>query len=188
MTESIHYHVPKTRGEIVGALESVHTQAGALWRRFPSNEFFETPKIGGWSPAQNVEHLVKSTAPVTLALRVPRIMLRVLFGAARTPSRSFVQVREAYRQVLGEGAESGRFGPRDVRLPDDPAAARERLLARWQKLLPGLTRAVRRWDEPALDHYRLPHPLLGKLTVREMLYFTLYHLGHHAQIVAKRPR
>jgi hypothetical protein len=89
--------------------------------------------------------------------------------------------------VLVEGAEAGRFNPRDVRPSDDPAAARERLLAKWQKLRPGLTGAIRRWDEAALDRYRLPHPLLGKLTLREMLYFTLYHLGHHAQIVAARP-
>jgi hypothetical protein len=25
----------------------------------------------------------------------------------------------------------------------------------------------------------LPHPLLGKLTIREMLYFTVYHGEHH---------
>jgi hypothetical protein len=25
----------------------------------------------------------------------------------------------------------------------------------------------------------LPHPLLGKLTLREMLYFTAYHADHH---------
>jgi hypothetical protein len=32
----------------------------------------------------------------------------------------------------------------------------------------------------------MPHPLLGKLTVREMLLFTLYHNLHHVQNVARR--
>jgi hypothetical protein len=35
------------------------------------------------------------------------------------------------------------------------------------------------WSEDDLDNHRLPHPLLGKLTVREMLFFTLYHIQHH---------
>jgi len=60
------------------------------------------------------------------------------------------------------------------------------MLGKWQSVVPNLSAAVRRWDEAALDRYQLPHPILGKLTVREMLYFTLYHLGHHAQIVAAR--
>jgi uncharacterized damage-inducible protein DinB len=33
--------------------------------------------------------------------------------------------------------------------------------------------------EEELDRYLLPHPLLGKLTMREMLYFTIYHVTHH---------
>ena len=37
-----------------------------------------------------------------------------------------------------------------------------------------------------LDRYRLPHPLLGKLTVREMLFFTVYHNYHHVRSVADR--
>jgi hypothetical protein len=32
----------------------------------------------------------------------------------------------------------------------------------------------------------LPHPLLGKLTVREMLFFTLYHQRHHVAVVERR--
>jgi hypothetical protein len=188
MTHSIHYHVPKTRGEIIASLEEVHAQAGTVWQRFSSSEFFAPPAVGGWTVAQNVEHLIKSTSPVTLALGLPRLGLRLLFGTARAPSRSFVQVREAYRAVLSQGGEAGRFSPRDVRQPDNPADAHRRLLAKWRKLLPGLTAAIHRWDDVSLDRYRLPHPLLGKLTVREMLYFTIYHLGHHAEIVAARPR
>jgi len=38
---------------------------------------------------------------------------------------------------------------------------------------------VRKYNEQQLDSYILPHPLIGKLTLREMLYFTLYHAEHH---------
>jgi hypothetical protein len=44
------------------------------------------------------------------------------------------------------------------------------------------------WREADLDRYLLPHPLLGKLTLREMLHFTLYHNYHHVQSVATRLR
>jgi hypothetical protein len=35
------------------------------------------------------------------------------------------------------------------------------------------------WSEAELDRYTLPHPLLGDLTMREMLCFTLYHNQRH---------
>jgi hypothetical protein len=38
---------------------------------------------------------------------------------------------------------------------------------------------LKKFSEDDLDSIRLPHPLLGKLTVREMLYFAVYHVGHH---------
>ncbi len=186
MSHSIRYEVPHTRNEIFASLQSVDKQATALWRKFSALDFFLVPASGGWSPAQNVEHLIKSTRPVTLALKLPGFVLRLMFGAAHAPSRSFVEIRKTYHTVLTAGAQAGEFAPRNVLEPDNPAAARDRVLAKWQALVPGLTSAMRRWDDAALDHYRLPHPLLGKLTVREMLYFTLYHLGHHAAIVAER--
>ncbi len=46
--------------------------------------------------------------------------------------------------------------------------------------------SVPSWSETSLDRYRLPHPLLGRLTVREMLFFTLGHGLHHARNVARR--
>jgi uncharacterized damage-inducible protein DinB len=49
-----------------------------------------------------------------------------------------------------------------------------------------LVRAAGRWSERALDARQLPHPLLGKLTVREMLFFTLYHNRHHVDVVKRR--
>ena len=43
-----------------------------------------------------------------------------------------------------------------------------------------------RWSEKKLDRYQAPHPALGKLTIREMLYFTIFHNVHHARLVAER--
>ena len=37
--------------------------------------------------------------------------------------------------------------------------------------------------EKELDQYMLPHPILGKVTYREMLYFTMYHVNHHYSLV-----
>jgi len=34
----------------------------------------------------------------------------------------------------------------------------------------------------------LPHPLLGKVTVREMLYFTIHHVQHHHALVERDSR
>jgi hypothetical protein len=33
--------------------------------------------------------------------------------------------------------------------------------------------------EAKLDNFIAPHPLLGKITLRELCYFTIYHTQHH---------
>jgi hypothetical protein len=43
-----------------------------------------------------------------------------------------------------------------------------------------------KWKDDQLDHYIAPHPLLGKLTLRELCYFTIYHAGHHLNIIKAR--
>ena len=50
----------------------------------------------------------------------------------------------------------------------------------------GVDRAIGKWSEEKLDALQLPHPLLGNLTVREMLLFTLYHQRHHIDVVRRR--
>ena len=42
-----------------------------------------------------------------------------------------------------------------------------------------INKALDRFTEEDLDHVILPHPILGKLTVREMMYFTMLHVEHH---------
>jgi hypothetical protein len=52
-----------------------------------------------------------------------------------------------------------------------------------EKLVNSLCKSINSYSEEQLDQYILPHPLLGKLTIREMMYFTIYHAQHHTTIV-----
>jgi len=44
---------------------------------------------------------------------------------------------------------------------------------------------ISNWKDEDLDHFLLPHPLLGKITLREMLYFTDFHILHHNDLMHK---
>ena len=41
------------------------------------------------------------------------------------------------------------------------------------------------FTEGELDNLVLPHPLLGQLTIREMIYFTIYHVEHHTRNIKR---
>ncbi len=174
-----------TKNEIVAELVSLHQQSTEFWKRFADQEFFA--RFGSaWSPAETVRHLDRSIKPLTQALRLPVPMIWLLFGPARAPSRSYVAVREAYHERLAGGLTAGRFTPPPEPDPAEPASARRELMARRELRARALTAAIERWEESDLDRCRLPHPGLGKLTVREMLLFTVYHNLHHVLNVARK--
>jgi hypothetical protein len=56
------------------------------------------------------------------------------------------------------------------------------------KTLPlhGLLAAMQSWNEDDLDRLRIPHPLLGKMRVCEMILFMLYHNLQHLNSVRRR--
>jgi uncharacterized damage-inducible protein DinB len=113
-------------------------------------------------------------------------VLLLLFGSARLPSARYEEIVERYQRVLAGGGQAGRFAPSPQVVRGDLEAWRRRLMRRREALEDTLEAAVRRHSERSLDRLRLPHPLLGKLTLREMLFFTLYHGVHHVENVARR--
>lgn len=176
---------PATGPEIVAALEHLSREGERFLLDLPLDAF-STPQGGKWSPADHARHLAKSTFPLGRALGIPRFVLGVLFGRAAAPSRSFVEMRETYRERLARGATAGRFTPEPVSVPANRKAWRAVVLGRFHDATSALCRRIETWDEASLDRFRLPHPLLGKLTVREMLLFTVYHDSHHLNAVASR--
>jgi hypothetical protein len=183
----IEIRPPRSGAELVAELRRVAGICDAFWNRFPTHEFF-APIGTAWSPAENIRHLVKSTRPVATALRLPRIALLALFGPATRGSRTLEALVDDYRGVLAAGGRAGRFAPRPLRGDSDPGVVRERLMSDKRTADAMLSARAEAWSESALDRCRLPHPLLGKITLREMLFFTLHHGVHHVANVERRKR
>jgi hypothetical protein len=176
---------PHSREEIFAALKRLREDGLGFWAGMDSSRF-ASPFGEAWSPADNVRHLIKSTLPVTKGLKLPGFVLRMLFGAAREPSQSYTGLRTKYQGVLAAGGKAGRFAPQAIAAPLDGEAWQHELVSQCREALSELARAAERWSEHDLDRYRLPHPLLGKLTLREMLFFTLYHYAHHTEVVVRK--
>ena len=128
---------------------------------------------GKWTPVQQLDHIRKSVAPVRLAFTLPKFFLRIIFGKANRPSRTYPELVMKYKAKLEAGGKSpAQFVP-------DITVDRSKLVVSLQNHILALGKNVDRFSELELDQLILPHPLLGKLTLREMLFFTIYHVEHH---------
>jgi hypothetical protein len=178
---------PYRAAEILRALAESETAVAGFIAALPAAEFVHR-EPGTWSPAMQLRHLDRSVRAVARGLAIPRLLLRLRFGRARTPSRPFARLRDDYRALLAAGGRSSaEFTPApDEAAPGGEDAYRAQLLARWADANQRLRSAVASWPESALDRLRMPHPLLGLLTVREMLFFTCYHAHHHVAGMERR--
>jgi hypothetical protein len=175
---------PASSTQIVATLERVQEESVAYWSAFDTSAFFA--KIDGhWSPAENVRHLIKSIRPVTKAISLPRLVLRIMFGAPRRNSTPWPEIQTRYLGLLDAGGNAGRFAPSE-REETDLGAAKARIMSQFVQVNRDLRTAIAKWPDRLLDRYQLPHPLLGKLTLREMLIFTAYHQMHHLDGVKRR--
>jgi hypothetical protein len=129
---------------------------------------------GKWSAAQQLDHIVRSVSPVRLALSLPAFLLKLVFGKANRKSRSYDELVAKYHEKLKAGGRaSGRF------VPPPKINSVEILSTKLNEVTHSLATKIDSFSEEQLDLLILPHPLLGKLTFREMLYFTIYHVQHH---------
>lgn len=145
-------------------------------------EMFEATPGGKWSAGQNLDHLIRSIRPLQLAYTLPGFALRILFGKTNRPSRSYDELVTKYKTKLAAGGRaSGPFIP-----PAISFDKKELLLKKYEEQKQKLIAKIEKQDEKKLDEYILPHPLLGRVTLREMLYFTIHHNVHHLELLKSR--
>lgn len=134
-----------------------------------------------WTAGQQLDHIYRSVAAVKLALTLPKFVIKLIVGKANRSSKDYESLIAKYKLKLEQGGRAGRrFIPKPVK-PGQKTALKDKLLS----AVNSLCKKINKYDEQQLDDYILPHPLLGKLTIREMLYFTIYHAAHHQQLVLR---
>ncbi len=117
---------------------------------------------------------------------MPKALLAIRFGVGVRSSIPYSKLRERYLSLLAAGQKAGRFAPAPLTPSEQTDEQRRSLMTVLDTVSENLASAVPPWREWQLDRLRLRHPALGNLTVREMLFFTLYHNLHHVQNVARR--
>ncbi len=127
-----------------------------------------------WSPSGQLEHLILSSKGVASVLKMSKFKLG-LMGKAKNGSKTYEDLFGQYKDVLSTGVKaSAKFSP-------DPNKSwkREELLDNWKMIGRKFEERIPNWSEKDLDIYQIPHPAIGKITLREMLFFTVFHTGHH---------
>lgn len=145
------------------------------------NDTFFRRKNEKWSIAENVDHLRLSVKPLNLAFSLPNFTL-LFFGKLDRSERTYDEMVAKYLSKLQEGVVApSNFVPEG--LADEKNKAK--ILEDFNEVNQKFLAKIADYTEEDLGKYLIPHPVLGKLTIREMLYFTIYHtLHHHKAIVA----
>lgn len=165
-----------TKEEIVDQLNEISKQVIDLVSSLSNDEAMSS-KNEKWNALQQVEHLIRSIQPLNKAMKIPLPGLKILFGTTNREERSFDETVLKYKNALKKGGKaSGRYVPSHNQ-------NKEKLIKKYRQQVDSLNKTIKRWKEEDLSKYILPHPLIGKLTIKEMLYFTIYHTAHHVRLI-----
>lgn len=158
-----------------------HHQAFGLYVESLSEDDFCFAKTPKWTAGQQLKHIILSIRPLTQGFILPKFVLKLIFGKANRPSKTYEELIEKYKSKLEMGGTASRaFVPKPISFD-----VRQKLLRELNKKVAILASQMATFSENELDTCVLPHPLLGKITVREMCYFTIYHVQHHHQLIQK---
>lgn len=145
-----------------------------------SAEEFLFAKPGKWTAGQQLDHIRRAVSLLPLGLSLPSFIRRLFFGKPRTGLQYDALVTR-YRGVLDRGGKaSGVFIPKPVGFDE-----RKKITVKIQNSITRINSYLAEYSEASLDSTCLPHPLLGKITLREMMMFTVYHVEHHHNLTKR---
>jgi hypothetical protein len=163
---------------IVELLEEKHITL-FNWLESHDLEKWQTGPEGKWTTGQQTLHLLQSIKPLNDAMSMPKFILKYKFGKANRELRDYGSIVKRYQERLEE-AKGLTFGPsRNMKIPSD--SDKKYLLNRLKVESKKLQHKVNKWKDKDLDTLVLPHPLMGKMPVREIVMWTAYHVEHHTK-------
>ena len=164
------------RKEILSRLVENHKVFIEYMQSLPEEDFTYSLNDEKWTAGQEMKHIIWSVDKLANALLLPKFVMKIKFGTANRPSRTYdVQINK-----LKTGLEAIGDSYR-IELEPVPYEKRATQINKLEKSIALLCHRARKYSEANLDYYILPHPLMGKMTIRELLYFTTYHVLHYKE-------
>ena len=162
------------REETLSQLEENHDVFTEYMQLLNEEDFMYSLNGEKWTAGQELVHIISSVNKLAYALLFPKFFLKMKFGVTNRPSRTYDAQVDKYTKGLKALAGSYK-----VKLDPVTYDKRDFLLEKLEKSVSSLRRRAQKYSEENLDYYILPHPLMGKMTIRELLYFTAHHVLHH---------
>lgn len=172
------------KDDIVTKLEEKH-QTLLTWLKNHDNEKWQEGPEGKWTTGQQALHLLQSIKPLNDALSMPKFFLKYKFGKANRDVRQYDAVVKRYQERLLDVQGKTFKGSQNMKVPTlkEKKYILNRLQVENKKLQ---YKTQKRWNDKQLDTLILPHPLMGKMPVREIIMWTAYHVEHHTKILQEK--
>jgi hypothetical protein len=170
---------PVSKPEILEALETNARLIVEFFSGLPDPRFFDGD-LDHWAPANHLVHLTQTSRSMGPALSSSALPLH-----PTGRSRNYAEVRDAATASVAATSKD-RLREMGRRAVIPPGLGRADLVKAFSSASEELRSAAAEWTEDALDRHALRHPLMGQLTVREMLFFFVVHERHHLKLVRTR--
>ena len=162
--------------EIASLIDESHLDLINYYKNQP-DEAWEAGPEGKWTSGQHALHLLQTLKTINYALSMPKFFLKARFGKSNRDVRDYDTVSNRYNERLS-AVEGATFGP-SARMKPPKIKDKPYILNRLQTESKKLQYKTNHWKDKHLDNIILPHPLMGKMPVRELLMWTSYHTNHH---------
>ncbi len=166
------------KDEIADLLEEkYHTLLN--WLEVQDDEKWTQGPEGKWTSGQQALHLLQSIKPLNDVLSLPRFWYKYAYGLNNRELRDYDTIVQRYLQRLEDYKKNPRKASKTLRIPK--LKDKRYILNRLQVESKKLQYKTRRISDKNLDTLVLPHPIMGKMPVRELLMWTAYHAEHHTK-------
>lgn len=165
-----------TKAEVVDALNQKHQTLFEWLRNHPDQNWIHGPQ-DKWNTGEHIVHLIQSENALNKALLLPKFYLKYKFGTNNRDNRTYHEIVKKYQDKLANNP--GAVANISRKMPIITLENKNSYISKLDKEKKKLIKKFQNWTEHDLDTYLLPHPLMGRMTVREIVFWTVYHTEHH---------
>lgn len=166
--------------EIANLIDAKHSELISWLGQQPNETWTQGPE-GKWTQGQQALHLLQSIVPLNNALSLPKFLIRYKFGKANRSVRDYNTIVNRYNERLKDAKGKTFKGSQNMKIPE--IDEKQYILNRLQTESKKLQYKTKKISDKNLDKLILPHPLMGKMPIREIIMWTAHHVEHHTLIL-----